>query len=377
MEETCLFNYHFLTAHSIVIIHMNQAHKPFHCAYTPNVPELLARLNCSLAISTYQAGKVILLSPQANGSLIQLARTFQKPMGIALQGNKMVVACLDEVLVLVNSPELGKTIPGKEGIYDSIFMPRAAWFTGQIDIHDIDLGTSGEIFAVNTGFSCVIKIDDNFSFSPVWKPPFVSHISSDDRCHLNGLAMQNGKPKFVTAFGTGNSHQSWRETVTTGGVLLDVESNEIVVQNLPMPHSPRLFDGKLFMLLSATGEVALVHPENGKYDIVARLGGFVRGLARRGDFLFVGLSKVRKSSPTFSKLGFAEEDMKAGIAVVHLPTGTVVGGIHYEHSVEEIYDVQVLPGILRPNILNTLRPEHKQGLTTPETTFWAKPKEKV
>lgn len=190
---------------------------PFACTYTPNVPELLAQLNCSLAVSTYQAGKVIFLSPKNEEKLIQLPRTFNKAMGIALHEDKMAIACKDEVIVLKNSKDLAHHYPRKPNVYDALYMPRLTYHTGALDVHDLDWGDDG-LYAVNTSFSCLIKIDENFSFTPVWKPPFISKLASEDRCHLNGMCIKDGKPKYVTAFNTGDTPQSWREVVTTGGI---------------------------------------------------------------------------------------------------------------------------------------------------------------
>jgi len=344
---------------------------PFSCTYSPNLPELLLQLRCTLALSTFQAGKVIFLSAQDIDHLIQLPRNFAKPMGIALEGEKMAIACLDEVLVLGNSPALAAHYPKKPATYDALFMPRATYHTGQLDVHDLDWGEGGQLFAVNTSFSCIIKIDDNHSFTPTWKPPFISQLASEDRCHLNGMAMLDGRPKYVTAFSSTDTTQGWRPGVTTSGILMDVDTNELAATGLPMPHSPRLFDSGLFLLLSATGELVKMDVKTGKYDTVTRLDGFVRGLCKQGDYVFIGLSKIRKSASTFGKLEIAEKSLTAGVAVVHLPTGALVGEIRYQASVDEIYDVQVIPGYLRPGILNTQKPEYKLGLTTPQMTFWA------
>ncbi|MBI1225540.1 MAG: TIGR03032 family protein [Bacteroidetes bacterium] len=348
---------------------------PFSCTYSPNLPELLRRLGCTIALSTFQAGKVIFLSAKNDDELTQLPRNFAKPMGIALHGNKMAIACLDEVIVLVNSKELAMNYPKKPDTYDALYMPRASYFTGQIDIHDIDYGHDNQLFAVNTSFSCVIKIDDNFSFTPVWKPKFISKLASEDRCHLNGMALENGIPKFVTAFHDTDIPQGWRERVIDGGIVIDVDSGEIIARNLPMPHSPRLFDDELYLLLSATGELVKLEKNSGKKITITQLKGFVRGLCRHGDYLFIGHSKLRKSSSTFAKLNFANQATTAGVTVVHLPSGAIVGEVRYQTSVDEIYDVQVLPNCQRPGILNTEKPEYKLGLLTPNATYWAQPKQ--
>ena len=353
----------------------NQPLPPFSCIYSPNVPELLTQLGCTLAISTYQAGKVIFISPKDEEYLVQLPRTFNKAMGITLHGRKMAIATKDEVVVLANSPELATHYPKNPNTYDGLFMPRATYYTGQIDIHDLDYGSDNSLYAVNTSFSCLIKIDDDYNFRPIWKPPFITSLASEDRCHLNGMAMKDGKPKYVSAFNQGDTFQSWRKVVTTDGIIMDVTTNEVVASNLAMPHSPRLFGDELYLLLSATGELIRLDVNTGKYDVVNQVDGFVRGLARCGDYVFVGLSRLRKNSSTFAKLAIADKALQAGVAIFHLPTGAFIGEIKYQSSVDEIYDVQVIPNMVRPGIMNTMKPDHKLGLTIPESTYWAKTEE--
>jgi len=345
---------------------------PFSCTYSPNVPELLQQLQCTIALSTYQAGKVVLLSSVDGERLIQLPRSFRKPMGIALKGQQLAIATRDEVHLLTNSPGLAAHYPPKPGIYDALFMPRATFYTGQIDIHDLEWGKDG-LYAVNTSFSCICKIDEQFSFTPVWKPAFITQLAHEDRCHLNGVAMQEGFPRYATAFNQGNTRQSWRENITKTGVLIDIKSGEAILEGLAMPHSPRLYDGKLYLLLSATGELVRAEQETGRYEVVAQLDGFVRGLGRCGDFAFVGLSRLRPNSSTFAKLPMKHKALQAGIAIVHLPSGAIAGQIRYQASVDEIYDIRLLPGLQRPNLLNTEKQEHKLGLSIPEKTYWAQP----
>ncbi|MHC1776850.1 MAG: TIGR03032 family protein [Lentimicrobium sp.] len=347
---------------------------PFSCSYTPNVPELLMKLNCSLAISTYQAGKLIFLSPKNEEHLVQLPRTFNKPMGLAFHpgSGKLAMACRDEVIVFADSPALAKSYPKKQDTYDALYMPRATYHAGPLDIHDLSWGENG-LYAVNTLFSCLISIDDNHNFTPYWIPPFITDLKSDDKCHLNGMVMLNGRPKYATAFNQGNGFQSWREGVTTDGVLMDVETNRIIAANLAMPHSPRLIEGGLFVLLSATGDIIKVDPDSGVCETITRINGFIRGMTHYKDFLFVGLSRLRQNSSTFAKLKIAEKSNYAGIAIVHLPTGSFVGEIKYHSSVDEIYDVQILPDKIRPNIFNTIQPEYKTGISIPGSTFWAEP----
>lgn len=349
---------------------MTQPPPPFSCSFSPNIPELLMQLNCTLAISTYQAGKVIFISAKNAEELIQLPRTFNKAMGMTLKGNKMAIATKEEVIVLVNSTNLAISYPKQPNTYDGLFMPRATYYTGQVDIHDLHWGDKG-LWAVNTSFSCIILITDDYSFIPMWQPSFITQLASEDRCHLNGIAMNNGTPKYITALGDGNEPQSWRENITTGGIVMDFASGEIILKGAPMPHSPRIYNEKLYMVLSATGEVVCVDVNKGSYDVINNLSGFVRGMVKFEDYLFVGLSRLRKNSSTFKHLPIAEKAINAGIKILHLPTGGFVGEIKYQSTVDEIYDIQVLPNLKRPGILNTLKDTYKLGLSLPNSSFWA------
>lgn len=353
----------------------NQPLAPFSCQYSSQVPELLSKLGCTIAITTYQAGKLVLLSPKDENTLIQLPRTFNKPMGIAedVENDKIALACKDEVVVLANSRDLAAFYPPAPHKYDALYMPRVTYHTGAIDIHDLNFGKDGKLYAVNTLFSCIITLSDSYSFQPYWKPWFVDRIVSEDRCHLNGMAMEDGLPKYATAFNTGNTTQSWREHITTSGVLMDVTSNEVIVDGLAMPHSPRIYNGELYTLLSATGELIKIDTKRGTYDVVLKLDGFVRGMDLYKDYLFIGLSKLRKNSSTFAKLDFADKANEAGIMIVHLPTASIAGKVTYQSSLDEIYDIHILGDKLRPNVLNTLKQEHKLGVSIPGSTFWAQP----
>lgn len=342
---------------------------PFSMTCTPQVPELLHKLGCTLAISTYQAGKVIFISAKDQNNLVQLPRNFDKAMGIALKGDKMALAARQEIIILVNSPGLAAHYPKQPGTYDSFFIPQATYFTGMVDMHDIDFGDEG-IWGINTSFSCLCLIDENYHFIPKWQPSFITDLVSEDRCHLNGLTVVDGKPKYVTALGSGNTAQSWRDNIVSGGLLIDVETKEHLIEGLAMPHSPRMINGDLYMLCSASGEIIKANPENGTYDVVNRVDGFVRGLAYHQDYLFVGLSKLRQNSSTFKHLDIAKKANQAGIAIYHLPTGALVGAINYLTSVDEIYDVQILPGIRRGGILNTQTEWFRRALSIPGATFW-------
>lgn len=288
----------------------------------------------------------------------------------------MILACKDELITFQNVPELAEHYPNKKGEYDSMFVPRSTFYTGQVDIHDVAIGKDA-IWAVNTSFSCLCQIKGFHNFIPIWNPKFITKLVSEDRCHLNGMVLENGNPRYVTALGTGDKPQSWRQSIIDGGVVIDLKSDEIIVDGLAMPHSPTLVGGFLYLLLSATGQLVKIDLKTKKVDVVKELGGFCRGMDIIGDYAFIGMSKLRKNSSTFAKLDFAKMADVAGIKVVHLPTAAIVGELQYQTSVDEIYEVKVLPDFIRPNILNTINPIHKYSLSIPGKTFWANPEADV
>ena len=347
---------------------------PFSCTYSPAMPELLQKLGCTLAISTYQAGKVIFISA-SGGSLVQLPRNFEKPMGIAVEGNRLAVASRNSVLVLSNSTALAPSYPKQPNTYDALFLPRTQYFTGELDIHDLHW-TGSELWAANTRFSCLATLGHDHNFTPQWKPYFITRSEPTDQCHLNGMAFQSGKPKYVTALGQTEMDHGWKPGKAQGGILMDVEKNKIIAEDLPMPHSPRIYDGQLYVLLSATGNLVRIDLSSGNVEILKSLDGFVRGMDRIGDYLFIGLSKLRETSTAFLDLPISNRSIYCGVVAIYLPHMSVAGYLKYENSVEEIYDVRILPGLRRPGLLSADKPEHQHALHTPDQNFWAVPKPK-
>ena len=347
---------------------------PFAVTHTSNIPEIMHDLGFTLVLSTYQAGKVVFLSATSRDKMIQLPRSFDNAMGVATSPTKLAVACRSDLIVLKNFPHLARNYPKKPNTYDSLFVPMCRYYTGSVDLHDMNF-LGNRLVAVNTLFSCLAEVDEEYSFTPVWQPSFITELEPQDRCHLNGMAVKDDTIEYVTALGATDTTQGWRETKIKGGVLIHVPTKKIVLEGLSMPHSPRIYDGKLYFLNSAQGELCICDPEKNSFEVVARLGGFARGMARFGDFLFIGISKLRHTTDVFKDLPIAKTSF-AGVVVVYIPYGKVVGQIKYESSVDEIYDVKILPGLRRPGILNSEKLGDHHALVTPGNSFWGMSKEK-
>ena len=327
------------------------ASEPLRSVHTKTFCGILTELACSLVVTTYQAGRLMLLRSEGN-SLNTHFRRFPRPMGLAVHAGRVAVGAGREVVELYNMRAVTEKLDPADR-HDACYLPRHSHITGDIDIHEMGFArppsaghasAEAELWIVNTRFSCLCTLDHQHSFVPRWRPKFISTLAPDDRCHLNGMCVIDGRPRYVSALGEGDTAAAWRERKADGGVLIDVESDEVICRGLSMPHSPRWYAGQLWLLESGDGSLGTVDMRTGQYEAVIKFDGFTRGLSFCGPFAFVGLSQVRESA-VFSGVRIADQVQQrtCGIAIVHLPTGRQVGFVHFQDAVQEIFAVEVLP----------------------------------
>lgn len=347
------------------------------CDISDSFAAWLAQAGGSLMISTYQAGKVALIGC-SDRQITILMRHFPKPMGLAVDGSRLALACRHEVWLFADAPLLAPDyLQEQPGRYDALYLPRVAYFTGELNLHDLAFGTDG-LWLVNTRFSCLSVLSDQFSFVPRWHPTFISELAPEDRCHLNGMAVLDGHPKFVTALGTTDEPGAWRANKVAGGVMIDVDSGEIVLRGMCMPHSPRRYDGRWWLVNSGTGELWTVDPERGQHTVVCGLPGYLRGLSFVGPYALVGLCQIRERHifgglPVKTKY----DKLLCGVAVVDLRTGRQEAMLEFTAGCQELYDVHFLPGVCRPTILNAQKEAVRHALTAPEFSYWLRPSSEV
>jgi uncharacterized protein (TIGR03032 family) len=262
---------------------------------SPGLSGFLGAQRIALAVSSYQSGKFYLLGQNVDGGLMVDERFFRKAMGICVPDpDTILLATLFQIVRFKNVLNAGEQI---NNVFDACYVPRETYVTGEIDAHDVGVLKDGRVVFVNTLYNCLATPSLRHSFTPVWKPPFISSIVKEDRCHLNGLAMADGVPRYVTAVSRSDTIDGWRDRRASGGVVVDVQSGDIVAGGLSMPHSPRIYRDRLWLLNSGTGELGWIEPGTGgrvaKFHPLAFCPGFLRGLAFHGDHAFVGLSKPR------------------------------------------------------------------------------------
>jgi uncharacterized protein (TIGR03032 family) len=332
---------------------------------------LLSRLNCSLAIST-RPNRLVMMGVADGAHLLTQCHFYRffRPMGMTCEGNRIAIATLNELFIFANVPGIAKDLPGSENYHDAVFVPRTMHFTGTCDLHDM-VFDGPSVLAVNTRYSCISLFDGQYNFTPVWHPPFITELAPEDRCHLNGMAFADGRVRYATMLGVSNEPRGWRDSMADGGVLMEVPSGRVVTRGLSMPHSPRLFGDRLYMLEGGRGQLLGVDPVSGETRAIAQVSGFAHGLAEYGGVLFVGMSKLRNSrGPRNLPIEADEHRLMAGIAAIDLATGETLGSIEFLDVIEEVYDVQVMPNILRPEIRDPIRWFETMSIVTPNGGFW-------
>jgi uncharacterized protein (TIGR03032 family) len=309
--------------------------------------EWLDREAHTLCVTTYLAAKVIFIGARSATQATVATANSPRCMGAAAtpDGRTFWISSQHQMWRLERCA-LRPAAP-----FDSEYVARAAYTVGDIDGHDVALPPdelSLPVFAA-ARYSCLARPGSQACFEAVWKPPFITKIAAEDRCHLNGIAVREGRPAYVTAVAETDFVGGWREHRSGGGVVMEVPSGEVVCRGLSMPHSPRWHEGNLYVINSGAGEFGRVDLANGKFEPMAFLPGYGRGMVFSGNRAIVGLSDCRENR-TFQGLpldeGLQKHGLKprCGIFSVDLATGETEELVVLREPLREIYDVFLLPG---------------------------------
>jgi uncharacterized protein (TIGR03032 family) len=329
--------------------------------HSAEFPDWLADHDCSLGLTTYQAGRLMMIGRKPDGTIRAHERLIEGCKGLFTDGQTLWASGTHTLWRFGNGLHNGKqTMAG----VDRIFIPREGRVTGQIDIHEIAMGTPSQFggalgaapIFISSAFNCLATISDTASFQALWRPPFITSRAGGDCCHLNGLAMDGSRAAYVTMTSTSAELGGWREDRREGGVIMDLATNEPVATGLSMPHSPRLYDGRLWVLNSGHGTLCVVDQNNGALTEVAFCLGFARGLAFVGRYAVIGTSLPRRNE-IFEGLALDDALAKTdtgpicALQIVDIDTGQTVHWLRFEHTIEELFDIAILRGIHQPEII--------------------------
>ncbi|WP_244624665.1 TIGR03032 family protein [Sphingomonas sp. So64.6b] len=303
----------------------------------------------SFAFTSYQTGQLFLVGVTPAGTVSFNQQNFTRAMGVCYQPGRLYLGALHQVWRLENVLR-----PGELGnkSFDMVLVPRNAQTTGDVDVHEVGTDSAGRVIFVNTKYSCLATLDLNHSFRPIWKPKFISKLAPEDRCHLNGMAMDNGKPRYVTAVSRSDILTGWRERRHEGGVLIEVETDRVVTDQLSMPHSPRVYGDSVLALDSGRGQIIRIDPKTGDRTDIAFCPGFLRGMSIHNGHALVTVSKPRNGTFAGLALDDAMKERDAepwcGVLVVNLATGDIVEWVKLEGFITELFDVAAMPSVVCP-----------------------------
>lgn len=318
----------------------------------------------SFACSSYQTGRLFLVGVHPNGNVSVHQQPFARVMGLWWTPNQLHLASRVQFWRLENILAPGELADDQ---FDVVLVARSGHITGNIDLHEVAIDGEGRAVFVNSAYSCLATLDPIHSFRPIWKPTFISELVPEDRCHLNGLALLDGKPKYVTAVAQTDKADGWHGKPLPRGVLIDVQTDKVVTDELSMPHSPRVVDGKVYALDSGRGFLVQIDPETGTVTDLAFCPGWLRGLAIKGNHALVTVSKPRYGS--FEGLPIDDEMKKrgatpeCGVLIIDLATGETVEWLKLEGTVEELFAVELMPGVKCPKAIGPSSPEIVDKIT--------------
>jgi uncharacterized protein (TIGR03032 family) len=322
----------------------------------------LHKLNIAIAFTSYQSGLLYFIGRNVEGGINVHQTGLPKPMGLCMdKKGSLTMTGGYQIMRFENILESNQRI---NNTFDTCFVPRRVHVTGHLDAHDVGINKYDQPVFINTRFNCIATVSERHSFVELWRPPFISALVDEDRCHLNGMAMQDGEPRYVTAVSKSNTIDGWRDRRADGGVVIDVKTNKIVCEGLSMPHSPRIHNGQLWLLNSGTGELGVVNIGDdgmGQFEPKVFCPGFTRGLAFHGNFAFVGLSKPRykrfEGLALDDKLKQADSEPWCGVQIIDLSTNSCVDWFRIDGNVSELYDLEVIPDSVCPMAVPPESPE--------------------
>jgi uncharacterized protein (TIGR03032 family) len=324
----------------------------------------------SLAFSSYQSGRLVLVGAMSNGTVSLHQQRYDRAMGLCWDSGRLYLATRLHIFRLENVLPASQ-LPQSE--FDVALLPREAYTTSNIDVHEMAVDSNGRLVFVNTLYSCLATLDPKHSFRPIWKPSFISQLAPEDRCHLNGLGMSNGRPKYVTAVGQTDTADGWHGRPLPRGVVIDVDTDRVVTDELSMPHSPRAVNGRIYALDSGRGFLVEIDPATGKLTDIAFCPGFLRGLAIVGNFAVVTVSKPRRGGftelPIEREMNLRMATPMCGVLIIDLRHGEIVEWVKLEGDVMELFTVELMPGVTCPMSFGCGTSEFDDAITfDPEIT---------
>ena len=229
---------------------------PLRAAHTPNFPALFRQLGQSLLVTTYQAGKLVMVRDEGD-HLNSHYRAFPAPMGLALAngGSKLAIGTTIQVWEFRDVPRRRPPLE-TNGTHDACYLPRSSHVTGNVLIHEMAYGAgehSGSSTPASLAWprSTVSRANRAGGRRP--SPSWNRRIAATSTAWPWWTASRSTSPRWA-------KRTKWLAGGPTrpgAACLMDVDSNAILCRGLSMPHSPRWYGGRLWVCESGWGRSAM------------------------------------------------------------------------------------------------------------------------
>lgn len=329
----------------------SEKENPFHLNITEETRFWLTANEISLIFTTYESGQCIVIAPGIDNKTIIIERQFDRPMSIYHKDRNIWLSTLNSIWKIENGLDHGQTF---DKMWERLYLPRASFVTGNVDIHDLSLDKNGDLFAVITKNNCIARItnQDKGNFTPVWSPKFISAFVDEDRCHLNGFCFDENGLAYASAIGISDENLGWKNQRSNGGIIIDTRTNEVIIEGLSMPHTPRLYQNALWFLEAGRGYLCRYDLQTKELTKKLWIPGFLRGLRFFKNYAVVCSSKPRDK--IFDGLPLEDEikkrniEAQCSISIIDLDKMETIHDILITGSVKEIYDIIVLEDCKTP-----------------------------
>jgi uncharacterized protein (TIGR03032 family) len=297
------------------------------------------------------------------------------PSGIAVDRRRGVVHVAstrnpnqihDLVPAVAAPPDVGaRSVPLAER---PLVPVRTRLLPGGTYLHDLAM-VDGRLHGNAVGKNCVVRIDDDGSVTPVWWPRAVERRGGAqlDRNYLQLNSIAAGatiRDSFFSASADAIGRTRPGDPdfpVDRRGVIFSGRTREPVVRGLTRPHSARLRRDALWVDNSGYGEVGVC--TDGKLEVVARPGGWTRGLAFAGGIAFVGTSRVLVRFKQYAP-GLDPAKCICGVHAVEVKSGKILGSLLWPNG-NQVFAIEPVPAAWSaglPVVVGRRRPEWERGL---------------
>lgn len=320
-------------------------------------PLWLRENKCNIVVSCYRKNRLFCIGMQGSGHVSTYFATVLRPMGLAYDDTDGTILSSERGNITTFKCKGSETCP-QYGYFDKLYLPTHVFLSSDTDIHDLRIGADSKLYYVSARFNSICMPSTENSFDVHWIPPWISTVDgmppAEDRCHLNGMAIVDGLPRFVTSSCISDYSGAWREHHGEG-VVYDILNETIVASGLWAPHSPNWYDGKLWIAEAGTGQFGYVDLVERKFVAKKFLPGFIRGITIYNNFALINTSMDRhdyafKDLPLGHLVEQSGARVRSGVWIIDMNTFDVRHTFEFIDPTSELYDIIVLPDTDRAKI---------------------------